>query len=294
MGGIVGGIVQSRAASKAAKAQTAAANEQLNYQKEIYADQTERFSPFLDAGTNALAAFNFNMGLGDRPMVGGTPAQIETITGPSREETFRSGGFGMSSGGSPETRTRMVPGAEQFRVNGQTFAARDEAQAFANANKTGGTAYGGFQASPGYEFRREQGIGAIDASAAARGGLNSGRTLQDLTRFGDGLAAQEFDSYMARLGGLTDMGMGAAGMQATAGNNAAAGVGNALANRGNAQAAGAIGQGNAFTGMVNNLAGSFGYMNNPGGSGSSRGGGINGNGAWANPLFGGKGLGGFV
>jgi hypothetical protein len=192
IGGIVGGISQGRAAKRAAAAQENAANRQIDFQTGIYNDQTERFQPFLDTGTNALAGYNFEMGLGARP-----------------------------------------------------------------------ENYGGFQATPGYDFRRQQGIDAIDASAATRGGLMSGKTLQDLTTFGDGLASQEYGNYMQRLAGMTDMGMGAAGMQATAGNNAAAGVSNALGNIGNAQAAGAIGQGNALAGMMNNLSGAFGYMRNP-------------------------------
>jgi hypothetical protein len=201
IGGIVGGIGQASAAKKAARAQTDAANRQIDFQKEIYADQTAKFKPFLDSGTNALAGYQFEMGLGPRP-----------------------------------------------------------------------EGYGGFQTTPGYDFRKQQGIDAIDASAAARGGLMSGRTLQDLTTFGDGLASQEYGNFMQRLAGMTDMGMGAAGMQATAGNNAAAGVGNALANIGNAQAAGAIGQGNALAGMMNNVSGAFGYMNKPGGGGINVGG----------------------
>lgn len=217
IGAIVGGRSQARAAEAAARAQTDAANRQIEFQEGIYADQTERFRPFLDTGTNALAGYKFEMGLGDRP-----------------------------------------------------------------------EGYGGFQTTPGYQFRKQQGIDAIDASAATRGGLMSGRTLQDLTAFGDGIASQEYGSHMQRLAGLADMGMGAAGMQATAGNNAAAGVGNALANIGNAQAAGAIGRGNAMAGMFNNLAGSFGYMRQP-----QSGGGSAGNSGFFNGLFGGPGLGGF-
>lgn len=196
LGGIVSGFAQKRAVKDATRAQVDAANRQIDFQKGIYADQTARFKPFLDSGTNALAGYNFEMGLGARP-----------------------------------------------------------------------ENYGGFQATPGYDFRKQQGIDAIDASAATRGGLMSGKTLQDLTTFGDGLASQEYGNYMQRLAGMTDMGMGAAGMQATAGNNAAAGVSNALGNIGNAQAAGAIGQGNALAGMMNNLSGAFGYMRNPNGGG---------------------------
>jgi hypothetical protein len=239
VGGIVGGLFQKSAADKATSAQTKAANQQIALQREIYDDQTRRFSPFLGSGTNALAAYNFEMGLGDRPMVGGVAPTIEAY----------------DLGGKRGT---------GYRVGGQEFATRAEAEAYANANRTGGTPYAGFTATPGYGFRFQQGIDAIDASAAARGGLMSGRTLQDLTAFGQGIASDEYGNYMNRLGGLSDMGMGAAGMQATAGNNFAAGAGNALANRGNAQAAGAIAGGNAMAGMFNNLGAAFGYMKQPG------------------------------
>lgn len=49
-----------------------------------------------------------------------------------------------------------------------------------------------FQADPGYQFRVEEGQKAIERGAAARGGLMSGRTLKDLTRFGQGIASEEY------------------------------------------------------------------------------------------------------
>jgi hypothetical protein len=277
---VIGGRSQGKAASDAARAQTAAGRQQLDFQQDVYADQTRNFAPFLGSGQNALAAYNFEMGLGARPTFGGTPMAVESFfEGGAPGQTTGGGGFngatlmqglGLGARGAsnalPQGQTTPGgQGVQRFRVGGQTFNTREEAEAFARQNATGGSAYGGFKATPGYDFRRQQGIDAIDASAAARGGLMSGRTLQDLTTFGDGIASQEYQNYMTRLAGMTDMGMGAAGMQATAGNNAAAGVGNALSAIGGAQAAGAIGKGNATAGMINNLAGTFGYMNKPGG-----------------------------
>lgn len=55
-----------------------------------------------------------------------------------------------------------------------------------------------FERDPGYQFRMQEGIGALDASAAARGGLGSGRHLKDLTRFGQGLASQEYQNAYGR------------------------------------------------------------------------------------------------
>ncbi len=127
--------------------------------------------------------------------------------------------------------------------------------------------YAGFSATPGYDWQLGQGMGAINALAGARGGLNSGRTMQDAMRFGQGLASQEYNNHLTRLAGLTDQGLSAASLQAGIANNAATGVSNALANRGNAQAAGAIGVGNALAGGLGNTMGMLAYQNAmPGGN----------------------------
>ena len=124
-----------------------------------------------------------------------------------------------------------------------------------------------FTGTPGYQFRLDQGNDSINAMAGARGGLNSGRTLQDLAKFNQNVASDEFGNYMNRIGGLVDTGMGAASMTGTANQNAAAGVSNALGGIGNAQAAGAIGVGNALSGGLQNLAGMWQYQNaTPGGN----------------------------
>lgn len=45
---------------------------------------------------------------------------------------------------------------------------------------------------PGFKFRRDQAMGALQNTAAARGVLNSGGTLYDLLGLGDQMASQEF------------------------------------------------------------------------------------------------------
>lgn len=55
-----------------------------------------------------------------------------------------------------------------------------------------------FQMDPGYQFRMAEGGKAIDRSAAARGGLNSGRTLKALSRFGQDMASQEYGNAFNR------------------------------------------------------------------------------------------------
>jgi len=119
----------------------------------------------------------------------------------------------------------------------------------------------GFQETPGFQFAMDQGRQAVDASAAARGGLFSGATMQAQTDRGVGMANQEFGNYLSRLSGQATLGSNAASQSATVNTNNAQMQSNSLANIGNAQAAGAIGVGNAFSGAVNNGIGLWQYQN---------------------------------
>jgi hypothetical protein len=72
-----------------------------------------------------------------------------------------------------------------------------------------------FQESPGYQFAMEQGTKALERGASARGGLLGGRQAKELTRYGTGMAMQEFGNWLNQLSRLsqeaTDIGMGGAG-----------------------------------------------------------------------------------
>lgn len=270
--GIGGAAISAGAAGKAAKAQTNAANKSIEFQKETRDIIRDDLAPFLGAGTNALAAYQYNLGLlPDAPVFGATPLEITEVPG-----TTAGTGEGETSVGPlgfPVSVGRLgvfgKPDPTQYKVGDQLFATREEAEAYAKANATGGTAYGGYQASPGYQFQLEQGQDSINALAGARGGLVSGRTLQDLSTFNQGVANQDFWNYMSRLGGLVDTGVSSAQMSGQASQNAAAGVGNALAGIGNANAASAIATGNAWSGAMDNLAGLFSYQNGLSSSNSS-------------------------
>ena len=59
------------------------------------------------------------------------------------------------------------------------------------------------QNTPGYQFRMDQGINAIDRAAAAKGMLGSGNRMYDLTNYAQGLASQEYDNQINRLMNLS-------------------------------------------------------------------------------------------
>lgn len=175
--------IGASSASKAAHAQTKAANKDIAFQRETRDLITKRLDPFYNGGIGANNALNYEMGLGAKP-----------------------------------------------------------------------ADYTGFQASPGYQYALDQGNNNINALAGARGGLNSGRTMEALQANGIGMANQEYGNWLSRLSGMQANGQNAAGMQANAATNAAGAVSNAYSNIGSAQSAGAIGVGNAFKeGLTNGL-----------------------------------------
>ncbi len=183
------------------------------------------------------------------------------------------GGKGASKAASAQVksaREAMAMSDRQFQQTREDFAPWREA---------GGEAIGSlsamlqpdydYKASPGYDFRFSEGQRAVESGGAAKGGLFSGGTLKDLVRFGDGVAADDFNQQFART--ATVAGMGQQGVNATAqmGQNAAQYGGNAAMGAGNARASGYVGQANALTGMLNNFAGMA--MMGGGGGGASGG-----------------------
>ena len=93
----------------------------------------------------------------------------------------------------------------------------------ANGVAAGDAAMANFRTAPGYEWMRQEGIRAIENSAAANGMLQSGATLKALQDRGQGLADQSFGQYYNRLAGLSQMGQASAAGVGAQGNQVAAG-----------------------------------------------------------------------
>lgn len=264
VGSIAGGLFGSSSAKDAARAQERAAQAQLQLESQIYQDTVERMDPFYQSGLNGQNALAYELGLGPKPVFGGELPDIIEFTDTPAANVPTFGGFRGRNTGAVDYIEGRIPQPEsvtRFRVGDQVFNTREAAQAYAEANRTGGTEYQGFQATPGYQFQLDQGLGAIDNSAASRGNLFSGSTLKAAQTFGQGLANQEYNNYLNRLSGQSAQGQSAAANQANAGANFASGAGQANANIGNAGAAGAIGSYNALAGGLNNAIGIANYMN---------------------------------
>ncbi len=111
-----------------------------------------------------------------------------------------------------------------------------------------------FQKDPGYDFRMQEGQKALERSAAARGGLQSGGMMKALSRYGQGFASNEYnnaynrfnsdrDRRFNRLSSLAGIGQTATNQNAAAGHGYANQVGQNT--MGAANAAGAAGVGSA-------------------------------------------------
>ena len=70
-----------------------------------------------------------------------------------------------------------------------------------------------FQTGPGYQFALDQGLQALNRNAASRGMLASGNNTQDILKYSQGLANQEYGNWQNRLGTLGQQGLQAAGAQ---------------------------------------------------------------------------------
>jgi len=121
-----------------------------------------------------------------------------------------------------------------------------------------------FQADPGYEFRMAEGQKAIERSASARGGIAGGRTMKELSRFGQGLASQEYgaaygrftggqERRMRQLSGIAGLGQASAAQTAAQAGQFGRSAGAAMQDIGTAQAAGTIGAGQAYAGGLSNI-----------------------------------------
>ena len=89
--------------------------------------------------------------------------------------------------------------------------------------QAGENAFKRFRDSTGFNFRLGEGQRAITGSRAARGLLDSGATLKALNEFGQNIASDEFNNFLAQLGSVEDRGLRAANAITGTANTAARG-----------------------------------------------------------------------
>lgn len=119
-------------------------------------------------------------------------------------------------------------------------------------------AFNTFQQSPGYQFRLNEGMNALNSGYAGRGVLQSGAALRGATEYGQNFASNEFNNYFSRLQNQAGLGLGASNaLVGNVSNN------NIYAADGQANAALIRGNSNPFAAALGQLGGSFAGGGNP-------------------------------
>lgn len=271
-GSIGGAAIASHGASAAANAQVTAANQAaqlqhqdaqdaLQFNKDVYANDQANIAPWLQTGRGALSDLSNLLGI---PNAG--------VTGPNN--TWQTSPDGHLSGTGAMA---SVPAG--FGSLLQPFGETWNAPSGVNEGN-----------DPGYQFRIQQGLDAIQRSAASKGNILTGGTAKDLNDYAQNQASNEYGNVYSRalndyttrynqfqnqqantfnrLGSLAGVGQTAASQLAGAGATAAGNntnilltsgqqIGNDLNNAGAARASGYAASANALgsglTGGIDNL-----------------------------------------
>lgn len=112
--------------------------------------------------------------------------------------------------------------------------------------------YGGFNLSDFQKFTMDQGRQQVEASAAARGRLGSGATMNAVNDRGQVMSNAFRGEFLDRLGGMATAGQNAAAQTGAFAGQYAQGMAGVNSAIGNAQAGGMMGFANAINSGINN------------------------------------------
>ena len=189
--------IQADAINKATEAQLTAARESMDLQRELTREGMGLTKELAERG------FDFQ----ERGMrLGGS--WREAGMGALNELSQLQGLGALTNNVDPYTGKPLNDSAMAPQTLGQREALQKEAMSR-------------FKTSPGYEFRQAEGAKAIDRLASARGYMGSTRAAKEAQRYGEGLAAQEYDAYVNRLSSMAGIGAQSVGSGVSAAGGAA-------------------------------------------------------------------------
>lgn len=245
VGSVASAYLGSQSSKNAGKDATNAANAANATQLQIYQDQVRRQQPFYDNGLTAQNRYMQLLGLTPASGSGsssslyydlgadGTPIARADLY--ANDPKYRAAWDKFLGQHQNQWHTGYWSGSDRNMIQGQMESALGKVQQPTTASMTQQQAFDAFRNTPGYQFGLDQGMKAVQASAAARGGLNSGATLKALQRYGNDYADQQgYTPYMNRLAGLFGGAQTAASSMGQAGQNYASAYGQ---NMGDASAA---------------------------------------------------------
>jgi len=237
---IGGAVISSNATRSAASTARSTANAQIDNSYRIHRENVELAEPFRQTGiaANAEAANLLGLNVPGRASPSPSPANTRQRGGGTRN--------------SP--RNQLAQPAQQPQQQGQ------------QRPQGGNQSLNALRNSPGYQFRLNEGMNALETGAAARGGLLSGGHIRSGTRYAQDYASNEYNNRFNQLQALTSGGQAATNTMISSGNNSVASANNALAQSGAAQANAATQRGSIYSGTLGALGGIYAGRNQTYGS----------------------------
>jgi len=270
-----GAALASNSQRRATNAVTSAANDSNALQAAIFQQQRDDLAPWRASGASALTEINRRLGLGQ--------PQNQTVQGQGVAPVLNNPSIPMQGTGSEIYDGRVMP-TNMVQAGGdsitQSMAAPSQpydkpqinygeqpgqpTQPVQNPGPAGSSSdpqnrYGGFYASPGYQFRMDEGNRAITGNRAASGMLQSGDTLRALNRYGQDYASNEYNTQLNQLFNVAGLGQTATGQQNALSSNYANNVTANNQNSANALSSSYANQGNIWGNALGNIGGYAAY-----------------------------------
>lgn len=274
-----GAVLGSMSSKNAANTQANSANQASQVEQGMFDKTQQNLAPWMNTGTVSLGQLNRFAGL---PGFSGDPAANELnfkgqtfanrdalhkalyddyasqLKAKAAAAPTQTGAFGIPRSSQPFDPSQISEPAIQQAMSAATQAnpgGGNDPQ-FGMLTKPFGME--DFKASPAYSFNLEQGQAAIDKAAAARHNFYSPATLQQIAKYSQGMASNEFQNAFSnyntnlgniwnRLYSLSSGGQNAATNMGGFGTTVGSQLGENAIGAGNAQAAGTIGSANAIS-----------------------------------------------
>jgi hypothetical protein len=270
---LVGGVLSSNASKSAANTQANAANNAISANERALTQQNTLSQPYRAGGEAAQNRLMQYLGLPQAKTQGNFDAAAYLAANPdiAKDPYYAQNpyqhyvDFGQSEG-------RAFTSAANDYATSPDFGAATKDFAYAPFDYNANT-------DPGTQFRIKQGLDAMNATAAARGGLISGNALKAGQDYGQAQGSQEYQNafgrYLQKYGNaqntfqlnrnnllqplqfLTGQGQAAAANQAANIGNMTASNAALSTGAANATAAGQVGAANAYTNAIGQGVGAY-------------------------------------
>jgi hypothetical protein len=213
-------VKNSKAINKSAAANTAANQQSVALQRDIYGQNQQALSPFMQRGNAAGDQINALLGLGGPAQVPasspGGPQQLPSAQ--PQQQVYQNA---LAEAKPWLTSPNGGPAYMQFQdvANAQAPQQAQTTQAGQNPAQSAMNAFDIFRGSDGYQFRLGQGMNAVNGGYAGAGTLQSGAALKAINEYGQNFASNEFGNYLGYLGNQQGVGLSGASALAGVGQN---------------------------------------------------------------------------